>query len=590
MEEVEQSIALPTLAPEEAVAILANRQLQERPLSSDFIENIVNLSHIYAAIQHYIGPMEKRIRFPYPDFASIANELYIHRDPHQKRNQLSQEELLRLSISLAGQEPPFIHILRRMSLKKEGFEFTSHLFAPTENIALAENLAPTENRSDRVQSPKRAPNAAPSEKGSSSGASKAYKESISIAMEVLQQAIRQEELSQRYLQELKNINLFEPKAVSRSRFDQQLRRLYLEKSAISKPTGDDLRSLQRINRKLYLYIYRPIILEGLRKKLLIAFSCAELRKSRPQTEDELYDIVHFANHTYLRERLSILCSLLQSHSRRCLAEVIGGEAATEWSREMEQLSGKGRDSADEMGYYRHCNRAARAMLEKIWQTFPKQLATSIEFLIQLLVEIIKLSEWYLQSRKAAVRQREPSELQAFLQALAKAKNLYRLQRKDLSAVECAYLRLILQGKIPGVLACLNPYLSPEKIPEDFDSNNRGVNIFLLKQDRTASARAIESAVQIFKKNGNPRPLWILENILQLQQKSPQELGKYVAPFYLKRLEKTLNRAYLAYLPHWQRLFFYLFNKKIPRRRYQQIYRSRLEREEQQMLLVLKRLN
>ena len=307
-------------------------------------------------------------------------------------------------------------------------------------------------------------------------------------------------------------------------------------------------------------------MEGIRSQALFSFNCDDMRADTGDGPTQFYDIVHLASPPYLRKRLALLSeSLNPSYFQDWWDD--------ELESSLQRMLNMGK--IDQRQYMRE-------MAFGLFKSLGQRSDTAPPHLIHLTMELAKLAEWEGIHEKKVETEKKRLELSSLLETLQKTQNIYLLKDKDWITENKETVMTLLHSKVPGVLACTHPYLSPAQVKQHFNLLGSSVDLYLLVKDKKASANAIEAAEKLYHKNRDNTLLRVLENLFAYHTESREKLIEYIAPIHLNQFEEALNRAYLPYLPWWISIYYSLVRKSLDKSSLSKI-KTKLDLTERQNL-------
>ena len=503
-----------SLDPVAARKMFVSQGTGKGQLDDVFTKNLRNLSMLYEALQNSLSRLEDGGNTSYPSVQELSRYLAIYkRSIADRSSMLSETEFLRNALILAGQEPPFIHILRKAVSTEDGINFQARFAAPTKD-----NL-------DKV--------------------SKAYENTISECSSVLRQC-SDKVFWTKLLHKLRHsLESLQPE-VRIGRVDYLLHKCRIDENLLGIIPYDLKGYAKRVNETIHKRIYTPIILSGIRSRFLVSFNCKNMFQGSIAQGKNSYEIVHFASSDYLEQRYSILTNYLSSS--------FFGEW---WDREAGNFLQHSLDIG-EINKEQWEEGLQQALLNKI----NKNPDSVPPHLVHLLLETIKLREWLLSYQMNAEQERKQAELNSLIRTLKKANTFYQIRNKQWLTENIEVLIQILRGNVPGLLGCTDPYIAPYQIAKDFNFEGTDTTAFFILKDKKAAVKAVQTAVELYENNKNSFLLHVLENLLRIRTEKREELKKYIAPLYLNTLEELLHQSYLNYLSWWSRVLLFLSRKNL----------------------------
>ncbi|MCB1173800.1 MAG: hypothetical protein KDK39_09555 [Leptospiraceae bacterium] len=509
--------------PADAERIFSSQSSYGKNLRDDFRENVKALHQVYVSIQRYLQGIFRREESYYPELDDIYKDLQIYkRSVSDKIPMPSPAELLGMCLQLASQDPPFIHVIREL------------VPGPKDEIAFKTMFAaPTEKHLDKVIV--------------------AYRSALDTSLKNLRNIITGKKFGPDYDRLYSSLQKLSDVPYKTGRVDEYLKQVYISEPELGTVRQHDLVNLQQVNRELYKRIFKPLMIAGVREKLVLSFSNADVRQQAFPGADKTFDLTLFNLKTHIQNRYDALSRLLQPKLDPDLID----RAVYEDLQHKVKMQEMERYDAE-------LDLATRA-LEKALSA-PNVEGSTINFLL----EIQHLAAWLKTHGEKLGRQDAEDELHRALKRIRDHGNLMRGRSSGKWNINEDILTKILQGRIPHVLACTDPWedlagLRGQEINlDDYD------HVYLLYKDRKITAKAIETAIELYEKVGDTQTLHVIENILGLGLKSEEQLKEYVAPAYIDRLQICLRQAYVGYLPFWQRLWIKLTSADLKERQLQKI--------------------
>ena len=330
------------------------------------------------------------------------------------------------------------------------------------------------------------------------------------------------------------------------RVDYELRKMYIDENVMNPIPPEYRVYVQRINQELFMRVYRPVIMEGIRSKTLLSFNCDDIRTETDKGPMQFYDIVHFASPMYLHKRCALLSEFLEASYFQ------------EWWNSDAEHSLRHSWNTGAITQKQYTQELAETLLKALRQR--PDIAPS--HLVHLTTELIKLATWESSHEKQLQQEKKRLELNSLFSTLQKMENIYQVRDKKWIKENMETILSLLRSKVPGVLACTHPYINPFQIGKDFDPIASGVSIYLLLKDKKASANAIEAAEKLRQTNQDITLLRVLENLFGYHTESRGNLKEYIAPIHLNRFEEALSRCYLPNLSWLSQLYYGLVGKTL----------------------------
>ncbi len=531
------------ILPTQARRLLVDPRGFDDTLDKLFIENLRKMSVIYEALQNSLIGVDERNDATYPTLQEITRHIAIHKRSVSDRTPIYTEgELLQYLTVLASQKTPFLHILRKMERTKEG-ELTFQ----------TKFIAPTDDRKERVII--------------------GYSMILNNANAILKNMMHKE-LEETYLTSLKQTLSSVAPEIRTGRIDYELRKMYITEQMIGPDSKKYLNHVHTVNQIINQKIYQPLILNGIKNKVLLTFNCSDIRAFDKEKLKKFYDIVHFSNSSYIEKRLKLLIEFFNESFFRDWWDN-GKDAIFKHSREVKEIT--------TTQYYKEMAQVVITKLSTNAQAAP-------EHLIHLSLEVLKLLEWLegnVNQREINTRLNLSKTLSTYLLEIGK---ILLLKDKKIQTHFQEIIIPALKGEVPNVLACTYPYIPPSKIDYKFTPFSSSRNVYILLKDKKCTSTSIDIAINLFEKNDDPILLRVLENLFDIHNQKKEELKSYIPTFHLERLLEAIKESYKKEMPWWQRVLNSLIGKDLDKHEIQRIKESLLlkEKESQKEVFINKR--
>lgn len=494
-------------------------------LTADFREQVKALSQVYHAIQRYLTGVFRRDDIFFPEIQDVAKDLVIYkRSISDKVPMPTDEQLEKFCLCLAAQAPPIIHILRELIPDgKSGVQFVSRY------------VAPTDKHEDKVVV--------------------GYKSTIQSSLRTLKGIIEKPDFGHDYgtlfhgTQSVANLPLHLGRA------DHAIRSMYINEKSLQSVSSADLAHVRKVNQELYKRLYRPLLMQAVRDRLFVSISCDDIRKAGFAGSDKIYDIVLYAKTSEIQNRFASICAYLKP---QYLGDWLSAEVYND-------LAGKRK--AGDVSESEFFSSVAKNAYDKLIAQGEPPLKE-----LQLVVEIMKLSEWYRGFEKQQTKSSEQNELKDVLTKIKAFGGVYRTRNNRSITISEDMLRMMLRGKIPGILACTEPYMRPDEITNETDLELFD-NIHIIYRDRAITAKAVETAGELFEKSNDVYLLRVLESLFGIFRESDAHIKQYLAPVYIEKLRHTIRRSYVRHLPWWSRMLLFLTSSEMTDSRLSRIRRG-----------------
>ena len=497
--------------PQTAGSIFSSINLEGNDeLSEDFKANVKILSQLYDAIQRYLMGLYKKGDSFFPNSDDIYNDLQLFkRTISDKAPMPSKEELEYLTFILAGETIPFIHIYRELEMEPSG-----------KLRGVTRYVAPTEKHPD--------------------------KPAVSVQSFIRNSSLVMKEFIMRNAsgypwegfldpsQEPDKINLRPGRA------DHILSVLYIRPQGKKTDNRTVLR-LKKINSNIQRRVLMPLLQQLIREQQVISFSCKEVRTRIPGQE-KIPDIFLLSEKDQLMRRYEKVRGILDS------PWAIEAQDS-HLRKDLEVRLEKGEITLDEFFH-----RLSGGILESMSTN-----AEKAPWLLEPSLEVNNLSAWKMNFEKEKTRQEEKDAMRGIIDRLQKAGTVFQAKQGRNYAIPERFIKLILNGKMPGILIALDPFDLPEGGVQDLDLYE---NIFLILKDRRITGKAVETAEELFEKNDDVYLIRVLENLFGIGFIPEHKLKEFVAPAYIERFRRLMKRSYVRYLPWVHRVWLTISSGEI----------------------------
>lgn len=495
--------------PDTAARVLSPLNLDHGySVTPDFTARKRSLAQIYETIQRYLMGMARRSESYYPSTDDVFEDLQVYKRTISDRVPMPSREVLEDELLLlAVQSPPFIQVLRELECD------------PTGRLSVVTRYsAPTEKHQDKVQV--------------------SFQAVVRNSAEAFKLFVAQNRKQFPWEMELVRGQAAEEPDLRPGRVDRLLRMLFV--TPTRSLSAESAAGLKRVNHDIQRRIILPCLQQLLRDQTIISLSCKELRVSSIPGAERFTDLIFPSDDEALERRFRIVCGMLESPRIRGLLD-------SSLLADIEQQRA-------ELGDHRYFARIGRALLDRaVADGAANPIPAGV---LDAAVEAMKLGDRRHESEEARRREDEVDAVRSILERLEKQGSVYRARHGDKVLVPDRYLRLALADRLPGVLACTEPFLDlrGRALPP---SLSVFTSVYLLLRDRRVVAQAIDSALEVFEKSGDSFLLHILENVLGLGVRNDREMKEFVPPLHLEKLRAALKRAYARDLPWWQRMWMLL---------------------------------
>ena len=480
-------------------------------LPGDFQPNLRALGQIYDVIQRFLVGQNRRGERYYPTTEDVFGDLQVFKRSISDKVPMPSEEELRAQLRLlAATEPPFVHFLRELTITAQGVEVNTSY------------TAPTEKHPDKVMV--------------------GYQATLRNSSNVLKDLLygTGSTLYINWEERCGSLHSLDALELRKHRVDYFLKQLYVNDPSLKSTDFEGRLRMKKVNESINRFIYRPLIQQLYRDKMVLSFSCKDIRASMPGME-RYSDLLLFNNPEQLQKRYNAIRGVLDSHL--CWDYMDQGF--------VEGLRRKKDDGHEDDFYFE--------LAGHVLGSFSGTEVVN-EDLFDLALEVQKLSEWHKGHSKKTREKKEKDELQAIVERVRQHGDLVRVNPRRKTAFKREYLKMILAGRVPAIIWVTEPPFHGDKgevpDPEQFEF------IFLLYRHRTNTGKAIESALKLYNEGEDTYLVLLLDRLLRLDETPPQELKKYVPPVFLEKLRAAINKSYARYLPLWLRMWYAITSTEI----------------------------
>ncbi len=505
-------------------------------LPADFQAEMRALGQIYDVLQRFLIGDHRRTERYYPTTEELYSDLQLlKRTVGDKIPMPTEAEFRRLLRQLATTDPPFIHCLRELAMGRSGIE------------VLSLYTAPTEKHPDKVLV--------------------GYQSALRNSSNVLKDLLYGTALFSSWDERLKTLKNLSDLDLRQSRVDSFLKLLYIHDPAIPPADFDERLRLKKVNEAINRYSFRPLIQQLYRDKMVVSYSCKEIRALSNPGMDKYSDVLLFNNPEQIQKRYFDIRQILDSHL--CQDYMDRGFVDNLRARMT-------REEISQEDFYFE-------LAGHVIQEVTRGQTVNMD-LFDLAVEVQKLSEWNRAHEKKHREDTEKNELAAMIEAVRKHGDLVRVNPRRNPAFKDRHLKLVLTGRMPTLFWATEPPYRPvpgqEPNPHDFE------HIFLLYKDRANTGAAIQSALKLYDQTGDTYLVLLLERMLGLDETPAAELKKHIPPVFLDRLHATVNRTYAGHLPFLLRLWYTLTSTEITAEKVRSI-KQRLKKQEAARVIELR---
>lgn len=526
------------LHPADAGRIFSSQGSYGPEMSADFRTNVKQLSMVYEAIQRYLTGVFRREDVFYPELQDVSKDLLIYkRSISDKIPMPNDEDLAKQCLCLAAQNPAFIHVVREVAPNaKAGISFVTRY------------VAPTDKHTDKVIV--------------------GYRSTIQTSLRVMKAVIETAEFGYDYATLFQGVASVSELPFQQGRADFVLRGMYVDEKSLGAVTQADIVNIRKVNQEIYKRLYRPLLIQAVRDRLLVSLSCDDVRKAGFTGADKVYDVVLFAKTGEIQNRFAALSQFV---SPQYMGDWMPADAVTALAKQQK---------AGEISNYEYYSKLAGLAYEKLSRVSEPPIRE-----VQLAVEVMKLGDWLKQFSKHQAKTSEQNELRDVVAKIKAFGNLYRTRNNRSISINETFLRMMLQGRVPGIIACTEPFLDASEISNEVDLDLFD-NIHIIYKDRQITAKAVDMAIELFEKTEDTYLLRMLENVFGVFRLPDAKIKEYLAPVYIDRLRRAVRKSYVKHLPWWSRLILLLTSSEISDASLARI-RGNLQTEEDRRLLRIR---
>lgn len=503
---------LSILAHNEPIA--ATRDRSQRILYSDageefgqtFITNRRLLGQIYEAIDEKIRRAYVDRSLEFPTLFDIMRDLKMRqRELKQESGLPDQKELHRMLLVLATLKEPLIHAIREVQIQDGKFGVITRF---------VNNAQPDDNLIARAY-------AASSEK-SAATLRVAHKEGL-----------LQTDWEEFHKHIKANQNLVFP--FRKERVDVFIKYLLF----LDSKESPEVKIYQEIiNHQATRWNIKPFLKNLKRQHLIVTLTNAELR-AQHKSLARLPDFYFLNDRKQLQKRLMQLCACLNlAPLSNLVGQSVHDAVANTSPEDLPQTLSKMHEP----------------LLAGI-QREGRLPAGSLD----VIIECLRLSEHLnMQSKKDAIKS-EFDEIAEITKQIKKHGSLKELSSAGQLYYPEKYIRLILQGRVPNIIAIGAPaYVYDAHIDlGDYSS------IVAIYKHPKIMANAIGRACELFNSLQDSSLLEQLEELLDLHQADEKKLHSFINPPDLLQLRKVVQTSYQKHLNFWQKLILWIKGENVP---------------------------
>ena len=494
------------LQPDVALRTLSNLQLEDSRLLAPLKIRSRLANQVYDLLQSFLtGARSSKDTF-YPSLQDIYGDLQMHKRAISDKTPMpTEEELVRTVCFMSVQTPPFLHILR---------EIPTNATSPERFITRL--VAPTEKHPDKV--------------------SVGYRATIRNNLVKLKSLMNDLDPALPGGPAFHRIQDADPRT---GRVETILGKMFFNSLGPPLPDEDgqhDDVTLRRVNQGLRMRLFRPLVLDLLREKMIFSISCQDLR-----------------NHSGLKVPDIVLFNILENIKHRFgrLCEILTHEAV------LELLTENARSQAKRFLGNNLLQDAAESVAHSLLED--KSYHASVPFhILETAAEMVRLREWYDEKSKSTKQDQQKQEIQQVLKKLQNQNGIFRAKNGRKYNIDEKYVNLFLNEKGSPVLCAAHPPLARTGTRDSGDYET----IYLLFKDRTVTGNAIQGGLEAYKKTGDTFLLRLLEDLLAVNTTPDSELKAFVPPAYIEQLREAIRDSYKAYLSPLERIWLAITGKRI----------------------------
>ena len=473
-------------------------------VTEDFLDHKDFLGQVYETIQGLVQLNMDKGNLEFPLAALVFKTLEgKRRDMGVRTNMPPPEEFARYLAILAAQSPPFIHTLRELVFEGGGIKVLTRYVGANRKV------------SDIVR-----------------GAYRAAEQRTALMISELTKNSSIYNNWEDLFRELSEKGTPVGVDLTRDRADSIFRRLYLRTST---DNNEYRERVAFINKEIQRWIYTPLLKRLKKNNIVVVISCADIRNSGREGFERIGDLIYLNNPERIQERAFYFCQALSLPAFKQHVDI--------------QITSQARSKLDEPREYIEIH---APMIQDLLIRIRAGMDLHPE-LRNVVIEAAKLTTWIQEHERQERLREELEEVKRIIQKVKARGNLVEVMRKNRPQFEEKYIRFLLEGKVPGVLACTVPFIRyhPKLKLGEMEQ------VFAIARERKIVGNAIDQAIELYEKSRDDFLLRVLEHILVLDKLPDDQLKEYVPPVHLVRLREALKFAYVRYLPWYSRLWVFL---------------------------------
>ncbi|MCB1321241.1 MAG: hypothetical protein KDK34_13360, partial [Leptospiraceae bacterium] len=303
-----------------------------------------------------------------------------------------------------------------------------------------------------------------------------------------------------------------------------------------------LAHLDFINQECRHFILRSVLQQLHREKLVIALPAQRIRDTGVAPLDRTADRLYINDPERLQARLI------------CLGEMFLSHHFSDYFPDSE-IGALKKLRADEDNMPAELKRLSAMLLESR-STLDRMSRNHL----QVLAEIVLLSDWCVQHQQERSTEAENAAIGAALARIKNKHNIFTVMQKKEFRLPEDIARKIVRSEVEGIAGCILPEpgggLDVAGLQlTDFDA------IYAISLDRGTLQAAIDYAVELFEKRDMDQNLLILERLLGMRGGESTMATNKVPTESLALLRKTLQKVYGRKLPWYVRLLNLILLRK-----------------------------
>lgn len=181
-----------------------------------------------------------------------------------------------------------------------------------------------------------------------------------------------------------------------------------------------------------------------------------------------------------------------------------------------------------------------------------------ENILRILVEVVRLSEWYQQREEGIARDQEKEELKSLFRMLKGHSSMMNVVKDGQLKISEELLTKIFEGKIQEITVVTDPV--------DYNASNRDYlnyrGIFLQLIEPVSISGSLKLVSDHFENSGDDSLIFLLYELIHWKNRNSLQLAKKMRKIDMLRFESLLEKAYLKRLPLWKRILKLLFSQHV----------------------------